>query len=306
MPESPLFLMVEGKAEEAKEALRWLRNGYDSEIEFERLQYRAQDVLENRKQKISLKIITQRCTWRALLICMGLIINQQFSGPAPITSYTLTIFQDSGTTIPASIATILIGTLQTTGSLLSTLTIEKSGRRMLLISSDIIMAICLFTLAAYLYFRGLGWDLGSLGWLPVACLSVYILGMGAAVGPLPFTIVTELVSPRARNMVQSICMTLGSLTTFTAIISFMPLIGLVGQHGCFCLYALVCVAGAVCVFFMMPETKNRSIEDVIRQLNGDDYIRSVLRRDSSEDHPITSQEHLKIFNCTVQNDDCNL
>ncbi|XP_063241702.1 facilitated trehalose transporter Tret1-like isoform X2 [Bacillus rossius redtenbacheri] len=277
MPESPLFLMTAGKAEEAKDALRWLRNGEDSEFELNRIQFRAHEILEERKRKISFKIITDRFTWRALLICVGLILNQQLCGPAPITSYTLTIFRDSGSTIPASAATIMIGALQTVGSFMSSVTIERFGRRALLISGDVVMATCLATLGLYLYLRALGWDVAVVGWLPVACLSAYILGMGAALGPLPFMLATEMVTPQARSVVQSVCIVTVALSTFGATFSFVPLVALVGQHGCFLLYALVCVVGAVCVFLTVPETKNRSIEEVVEQLKSDRYVRSVLR-----------------------------
>ncbi|XP_063242381.1 facilitated trehalose transporter Tret1-like [Bacillus rossius redtenbacheri] len=244
MPESPLFLMTAGKAEEAKDALRWLRNGEDCEIELERLQFRAQEILEERKRK------------------------------------------ESGTTIPASLATILIGALQTVGSLLSSITIERSGRRVLLISGDVIMAVCLATLGLYLYLRGLGWDVAVVGWLPVACLSAYVLGMGATLGPLPFMLATEMVTPQARSVVQSVCVVAVASATFAANMSFLPLVALVGQHGCFLLYALVCVVGAVCVFLTVPETKNRSIEEVVEQLKSDHYVRSVLRGRPRQNEPM--------------------
>ncbi|KAJ8874957.1 hypothetical protein PR048_022847 [Dryococelus australis] len=240
------FPMTKGKTEESKKALRWLRNGEDSEFELNRIQFRAEEILEERKQKISLKIITERSTWRALLICMGLIINQQLCGPAPITSYTLVIFQESGTTISASIATVLIGSLQTIGSLLSSMTRVGLGFRDRRMASS-----CLFVHIHPDIWHGIRTtafhDGDRDGYPP-----------GAQSGP--------------KYMHSDHC-----INHFRYVMSFMPLVALIGHHGCFWLYAVVCIVGTICIFLTVPETKNRSIEDVVEQLKRDDYIRSVLR-----------------------------
>ncbi|XP_063243039.1 facilitated trehalose transporter Tret1-like isoform X2 [Bacillus rossius redtenbacheri] len=277
LPESPMFLLTAGKPDEARAALQWFRGGRDCGPELERMRQRAAEVLERRQNKVSLWATLDRPTLRGLLICLGVMTNQLLSGLSPVVAYTVTIFQAAGSSLPPNLCAILVGVVQTAGTVLSALVIEWAGRRPLLICSNLVVAACLFVLGTHFYLQGLGWDLTSLGWVPLLSLSCYIFTLGLAITPLPFTLTTETIGPHARGAAQSAVLMYLSVGMFGLVQTYTALARLVGQHGCFWLYAGACLASGLCVYLFVPETKNRSLEDVVQQLGGDNYIRSVVR-----------------------------
>ncbi|XP_063241612.1 uncharacterized protein LOC134541845 [Bacillus rossius redtenbacheri] len=302
LPESPIFLMTEGKTEEAKKALRWLRNGQDKELEIDRLKARAEDTLKKRQTKLSLSDITERSTMRGILINLSLTSVRYLCGVNAIMTYTVVIFQEAGSTIEPNLATILVGVLVIIGSVFSSLVVERCGRRPLLIYTTVLLAVSLISLGAFCYLRSLGWDLDHLGWLPLACMCLYNLVHGVALSPLPSAIVNETVTVHARGAVQSLCNIVGAVFSFAVLMTYSPLTKAVGQHGCFWLYASVCVAGTVTMYLTVPETKNRSIEEVIEQLRSDHYVRSVLQKRPRPGDPAYCDDHSDVFSCDDHSD----
>ncbi|KAJ8874911.1 hypothetical protein PR048_022801 [Dryococelus australis] len=283
LPESPVFLMTEGKVEEARMALRWLRNGQETEAEMDRLRARADDTLQKRYKKLTISDITERSMIRGILINLSLAVIRYLCGMNALISYTVIIFQEAGSTIEPHICTIATGLLFVFGSLFSSFVVERSGRRPLLIYSTILLAVSLITLGTYFYLKYLGWDLVYVGWIPLVCLCLYNMLHGIALGPLPSAIANETVTVHARGAVQSLCNIAGSLVSFLVIMTYIPLSNTVGHHGCFWLYAGVCIIGAIIMFLTVPETKNRSMEDVVEQLKSDHYIKSVLQKKKDSD-----------------------
>ncbi|XP_063232159.1 facilitated trehalose transporter Tret1-2 homolog [Bacillus rossius redtenbacheri] len=276
LPESPLFLLAAGRAAEARDALRWLRGGEDCGLELERMASRARELLDRRDTKVSLTALTDRATLRGLLIGLGLMANQQLSGNAPVMVYTVSIFEQAGSTIPPHVCAITVGALTTAGTLVSSAVIDRCGRRALLIASDLVFALSLGLLGAYFYLRHLGWDVATVGWLPLACLSAHVFTTGLGFSSLPFTVATELVGPRARGAVQTAMLMFLSASVFAVLFCYGPVSRAVGQHGCFWFFSAACAVSAACIYLAMPETKNRSVEEVVAQLGGDHYVRSVV------------------------------
>ncbi|KAJ8874910.1 hypothetical protein PR048_022800 [Dryococelus australis] len=289
LPESPIFLMTKGKPDEARMALRWLRNGQENEAELERLRKRAEDTLKKRQKKVSIEVmislsdIMERSTIRGILINLCLTSVRYLCGVNAIMTYTVAIFEESGSTLDPYISLILMGLLFTIGSMFSSLVVEKFGRRPLLLYTTILLAVSLISLGTCFYLKSLGWDLDYVGWMPLVSVCLYNMVHGMALSPLPSAIVNETVTVHARGAVQSLCNIVGSLMSFTVLMTFSPLTKAIGQHGCFWLYAGVCIIGTITMFFIVPETKNRSLEEVLNQLKSDHYIRSVLRKTSNSD-----------------------
>ncbi|XP_063242225.1 facilitated trehalose transporter Tret1-like [Bacillus rossius redtenbacheri] len=277
LPESPLFLMTAGRTKEAEDSLRWYRAGQDCDLELERVRARASEALDKRNRKVALSGVFDKPTLRALLITMGLLTNKQLGGATVVTTFTVSIFQQSGSAMSPGLSTVAIGLLLVFGTLASALVVERFGRRPLLLYTDLFIGACLAALGTFLYLKDAGRVSGSLGWIPLACLSGYILGLSLALGPMTFTVATEMVAASAKGPVQTVCSVYGALVAFASAFSYAPLARAAGQHGAFWLFSAVCLVGSAGVFLTMPETKGRSAEDVVEQLRGDRYVRSVLR-----------------------------
>ncbi|KAL1122163.1 hypothetical protein AAG570_003568 [Ranatra chinensis] len=147
----------------------------------------------------------------------------------------------------------------------STLLVERSGRRPLLLFSFSVMALSLIILGIYFMFL-----LGNTTWglLPVACLCVYVVAYAMGAGPVPYVVMSETFSPQIRATATSIIVLWGTAMAFCTIKVFPHLNEHLGQAGAFWFFAAFCLFGLGFTWTILPETKGRSLEDILRELNG--------------------------------------
>ncbi|KAJ4426141.1 hypothetical protein ANN_26950 [Periplaneta americana] len=143
VPESPLYLMKNGRSQEAMESLLWLRGGDVQAAELEMMKLIAV-VKKSESVNTSMKsLLSSRGTRRALVICIVLGASMQLSGMYPILNYAVSIFELTGGSVEPNTATVILGTVQIIGSLSSSFLLDIVGRRLLIITTQVIMSICL-------------------------------------------------------------------------------------------------------------------------------------------------------------------
>lgn len=175
MPESPTYLISKGKKEEAAKSLRWLRgNRYDISQELAELQAQHE---EDQKNKVSIvAAFGRRATQKALFISLGLMFFQQMSGVNAVIFFTKGIFESTDAGIDPSIATIIVGVMQVISVFVSSIIVDKAGRRLLLLPSALAMSITTALLGTYFFMKHKNPEsVSSLGWLPIASLCGFII-----------------------------------------------------------------------------------------------------------------------------------
>ncbi|PSN46525.1 Facilitated trehalose transporter Tret1 [Blattella germanica] len=268
IPESPMFLLSKGKRTEAKNAFLWLRGGDVNSAEEE---VKKMDVVvEVISRKVSLKeLLSVRGTRNALLIAVVFAVVIQFSGMYVICSYAARLFELSGSTMPSDIASIVIAAITIVGSLLALVGTDIAGRRIILISSQIVEGLSLGGLGIYLFAKHHGIDVTDVGILPVIFLSLYCLCVAAGVATLAYVVVAEIFRPEARGLAMSVMSTVVWGLAFVTTKFHHDLETVIGLHGCFLVYCVITLAGALFTYIRVPETKNRSLDSILRELNGD-------------------------------------
>ncbi|XP_077297723.1 solute carrier family 2 member nebulosa isoform X2 [Arctopsyche grandis] len=270
MPETPYFLVNCGKIEEAKKSLIWLRGAeYDSDTELSQIKEKVE---ESRNNPVSFKqAFSKRSAILAFVICMSLMLFQQFSGINAVIFNVTTIFKSASDAIPEDIATIIIGVVQVVATFLSTLIVDKLGRRVLLLLSAIVMAICDILLGVFFYLKETnGADdetVQSISWLPLASLIIFIAAFSLGFGPIPWLVSGELCTPNIKAFVSSTAGTFNWLLAFVVTRTFVSMQSGLGEGGAFWLFAGFTVVGVVFVFFVIPETKGKSIDEIQNILN---------------------------------------
>lgn len=191
MPETPQYLLSKNRRRDAEKALRWLR-GPDADLsdELEDMQKEVDDA--SRQRAGILSIFSHRNTRMAFICSLGLMFFQQFSGINAVIFYTNNIFQSAGSDIQPVIATIIVGVVQTVATYISSLLIEKAGRRVLLLQSGTIMGITLIILGVYFKLQESGHNVSSFGWLPLVCLILFITSFSLGFGPIPWMMMGEI------------------------------------------------------------------------------------------------------------------
>ncbi|CAG2059555.1 unnamed protein product [Timema podura] len=290
MPESPVYLMNRGRIEDARKSLRWLRGGQVPEIEREIT--RITESIKNNgqdKNKISIMdLFSSRGTIKAMVIGILLMANVQLCGIFAVFSYTVNIFQLSGSNLSPNLSTILTGSFLFIGVLLATFLIDRAGRKVLMIISDLVMFLCMGVLGGYFYLKNTGADVENYGWVPVASLSLHVFSLSLGVGTVPYVVIAEIFQPQYRGLGMTLSICTLWLWAFLVSKFFTALCYTLGDHGCFWLFAVICLMGAVFIHFFVPETKNRSLQSILRELNGEDYDSIKLKCSNSYGNVIRS------------------
>ncbi|XP_045766502.1 facilitated trehalose transporter Tret1-2 homolog isoform X2 [Maniola jurtina] len=265
MPESPNFLVIKGRPEEAKDALIRLRGrNYDVDSELSNLQMKA-DLAKS--QPISFaSAITKKTALKALLICYALMLFQQLSGINAVIFNTSAIFDSAGATIPAAIATIIIGVIQVIATFVSSVVVDKLGRRILLLFSALVMCLCSTALGVFFFLKDTHGEGSSIveaiSWLPLLSLSLFIVAFSLGFGPIPWMMAGELCLIDIKAFVGSTAGTFNWLLSFTVTSTFNSLNTLIGSGQVFWVFAGIMLIGFVFIFFVVPETKGKSVDEI--------------------------------------------
>jgi SP family facilitated glucose transporter-like MFS transporter 8 len=131
------------------------------------------------------------------------------------------------------------------------------------------MGICLAILGLYFSLKNRGDDVSGIGWLPLICLAVFIVMFSLGFGPLPWMMMGELFAPNVKGAASSIAVCTNWTLVFIVTFTFGKLIDWMGEHWTFWLFAIICCIATSFVFFVVPETKGKTLIEIQRILNGE-------------------------------------
>ncbi len=108
-------------------------------------------------------------------------------------NYTASIFAESGSSLSPNVSSIIVGAIQMCGCYLSTVLVERSGRKLLLSVSLFGTSLGLLVFGGYSHLQYVGINLTVISWVPLASFSFTIFIANLGVLTLPFLVVSELV-----------------------------------------------------------------------------------------------------------------
>lgn len=130
---------------------------------------------------------------KAFMIGMALISMHELCGCFTMLNYTAMIFRESGSTISPNFSAIIVGIIQLLGTYVATFSVDRFGRKVLLISSSIGSAICLCCLGAYSYSNQIGIDVKPYSWLSIASFSGMMFLAAIGLIPLMPVVISEVM-----------------------------------------------------------------------------------------------------------------
>lgn len=270
-PETPVYLLRKNKEPEARKALIRLRGTDKCNIDLE-IKTIKQSIEEEQNLNISLKeSFKKRSTKRATAVCFGLMFFQQLSGINAVIFYTGDIFEAAGTGMDTRLATTLVGIMQVAATLVSSIVVERLGRRILLLLSGFLMGVSIVVLAIFFSLKErkvISEDAATdIGFIPVISLCVFIIVFSLGYGPIPWMISSELFPAEVKSMASSAAGTFNWLLAFIITLVYKDLKESIGGDTVFYIFGCLSFLGVVFVWFVVPETKGKTLDEIQRELN---------------------------------------
>ena len=251
VPETPRFLVMKERSEEALNILSKL-SGVS----------RAQKVLEEIKESLKEK----RAPWLSyggMLIVIGILLSvfQQFVGINVVLYYAPEIFRNMGSgTDTALLQTIIVGAINLTFTVLAINTVDKFGRKPLMIIGALGMAVSMFLLGFSFFFESVG--IGSL-----IFMLLYTASFAMSWGPVTWVLLSEIFPNKIRG-VMSVAVAAQWIAnliiswTFPVMNDNTWLTGIFNHGFSYWIYGLMGVIAAWFIYKFVPETKGRTLEDM--------------------------------------------
>ncbi|KAF4532171.1 hypothetical protein B566_EDAN002233 [Ephemera danica] len=267
IPETPRYLISKDRQKAARKALQWLR-GSNADVTTEYNEIERSHTTAQKEAPRFAELFTQG-NLKPLLISVGLMFFQQFSGINAVIFYTVSIFRMAGSTIEDNLATIIVGIVNFLATFVATVLIDRLGRKVLLYISGCTMIVTLAVLGTFFYLKDVEQhDMTSVGWLPLACFVLYVVGFSLGFGPIPWLMMGEILPARVRGTAASVATAFNWTCTFLVTKTFLDLIRVAGTHGAFWIFGAICIVAMFFVRICVPETQGRSLEDIEKSLTG--------------------------------------
>jgi SP family galactose:H+ symporter-like MFS transporter len=223
--------------------------------------------LEQEQARVSYKELLAPYVRPALVIGIGLAIFQQITGINTVIYYAPTILQGVGFTEGGAIAATALGAgvVNVGFTILAVRIIDRAGRRPLLIIGLIGMVVSLILLGV-VFFQGS--TSGAAGLLATICLGLYIASFAISLGPVFWLMISEIYPLRIRGTAMSVASIANWGSNFLVALTFPVLLATLGGAGSFWLFAALGIVAWIFVYFRVPETKNRTLEEIEASFRG--------------------------------------
>jgi sugar porter (SP) family MFS transporter len=256
LPETPRFLARHNHFDLARSVLVKIRGTQDVEKEFQEIKVASQkSALRGHVSDLLLPALRP-----ALMIGIGLAVFQQVTGINTIIYYAPYIIRTAGiSSIQGSIlATAGIGTVNVVMTLISMWLIDRVGRRPLLLTGIAGMIVSLGALG-FIFHLSRG---GELAGLAVVILMFYVASFAISLGPIFWLLIAEIYPLKIRGLAAGIAAGTNWLANFAVSLTFLSLLKLLGPSLTFWLYGVLAIGSWLFSYYLVPETKGRSLEEI--------------------------------------------
>ncbi|XP_067659655.1 solute carrier family 2, facilitated glucose transporter member 3-like [Haliotis asinina] len=264
-PESPRWLLIaKNKEDDSRKAMQRLRGYDDVEDEIDEMRMEAKKSGNAKNFTLKELLTTPDLRMPTLIACVGQI-SQQWSGINAVMSYSAFIFAQANVSA-AYIPYVIVGTgsVNVVVAIIVIPLMEKLGRRPLLLSSICIMAASFVLMTIFLQLQfdlSLKESHSKFATVCIALMHVYVVGFTLGLGPIPFTIVTEIFRQESRAAAMSLSVACNWICNFILTWTF-PFLRDGLEAYTYLLFVAILVAAVIFFFIFVPETKNKTFDEI--------------------------------------------
>lgn len=252
VPDTPRSLVLQSKPDEALSVLTRV-NGVDE----------AKIILNDIKATI-IGHAGKLLSYGFPVIIFGILLSvfQQFVGINVVLYYAPEIFKSMGSgTDTALMQTIIVGAINLLFTVLAMQTVDKFGRKPLMIVGALAMAIAMFALGTSFFSH-------SLGVFSLICMLVYVAGFAMSWGPVTWVLLSEIFPNNIRGKALAIAVACQWIANYLVSWTFPMmdknsyLIQLFNHGFAYWIYGLMGILAAFFVWKFIPETKGKTLEEM--------------------------------------------
>ena len=257
LPETPRWLISGGQHEVAHGVLVRIRGLADVNVEIEEIKASLAQQTESGRWAD----LFSRSVRPALVVGIGLAVFQQITGINTVIYYAPKILQAAGfnSASGAILATVGVGVVNVAMTILAMFLVDRAGRRPLLLVGIAGMIITLGVLG--LSFR-ISNPSGQLAWIAVICLMGYVASFAISLGPIFWLLIAEIYPLKIRGLAEGTAATFNWASNLIVSLTFLTLVEKLGASSTFLLYAFASVASWLFAYYLVPETKGRTLEQI--------------------------------------------
>ena len=253
VPETPRYLVMSGQDEKALAVLCRI-NG---KVEGSHILNDIKNTITEKTEKVF--------TYGILVIFVGVMLSvfQQAVGINAVLYYAPRIFGDMGMENPM-MQTIIMGVVNILFTLIAIFTVEKWGRKPLLITGSIGMAVGAFGVA-------LTFGHAEFGLVTMLSIMLYSASFMMSWGPICWVLISEIFPNTIRGAAVAIAVAFQWIFNWIVSATFVPMFNMqtsgdpnFGHWFTYGLYGAICVIAALFVWRLVPETKGKTLEDMTK------------------------------------------
>jgi MFS transporter, SP family, xylose:H+ symportor len=245
VPETPRYLSLIKKDDNALHILTRI-NGKE----------KAQEILNDIKNTIehhSGKLFS----YGKVVIIIGILLSvfQQFVGINVVLYYAPTIFENMGAAKDASmLQTVIMGLVNVVFTVLAILTVDKWGRKPLLIVGSIGMAIGMFAIGALAHFK-------IIGLTTLIFIIIYTASFMMSWGPICWVLISEIFPNKIRGRAIAVAVAAQWAANYLISSTYPAMMGF-SESFTYTFYGMMSVLSFIFVWKMVPETKGKTLEEI--------------------------------------------
>jgi SP family arabinose:H+ symporter-like MFS transporter len=249
-PETPRYLLKVGKESQARNILERIGGG-DVNDEMEKIRFSFAEKKSNWPE------LLQPGIKRAVTVSIFLAILIHVSGVNTVIDYAPRIFQAAGWNIDlALLSTFAVGLTNFTFTIVSFWIIDRFGRKPVYIVGSLGMsaALCVLVVLA-----ALGRFQGMMVMVPIL---VYLTFFCSCIGPVFWTLVPEIFPNHIRGTAMTVPVLIQWVANAMVVLLFPVAFNRMGKVPTFGFLAAMCLAQAIFTWIYVPETKNKTLEEI--------------------------------------------
>jgi SP family arabinose:H+ symporter-like MFS transporter len=251
--ESPRWLISKNRENEARQVLAQIGGNAYAEAESKAICAGFSVII-----KEDLRFLFRKDVFLIVLIGIVVAFFSQIGGP--LVAYAPEVFKQVGIAEDSAfLQSVLLGVILCVFTFVAIATIDKVGRKKLLLVGSALLSVDILALAFAFYFQ-------LSGFWALLFILLFIAGYAATIGPVTWVILSEIFPNRIRGSAMSLATLSLWIANFVVIGSFPVMKSQFGMPVTFGIYAVLLLIYFVFILLTVPETKGKSLEEIERLL----------------------------------------